>query len=310
MSGWAKRRVGMAGIAGSVVLVAALVAGCSGQSSGSSSTPAPVTVQPAAGSSGSQAVGSSGSKVVLASVRTTAAATSARVALTVSAGAAAGSSFSLTADGVTDFATGNSQFTAQLGGEAASLLQGPLEERVVDGTVYVQLPASILGLLGGSGGSKWFSFSSSGLGGAASPVPGLGEADPSQFLAYLETVSDNVKNVGSESIRGVETTHYHATLDLGKAIDKAQVPQSLRDSLQQVLAQSGAQAPVIPVDVFVDAGGRLRRVSMTLSAATVTLDLYDFGVPVNVQAPPADQIVQFPSLGALSGGLGTSSSTS
>ena len=35
----------------------------------------------------------------------------------------------------------------------------------------------------------------------------------------------------------------------------------------------------------------------------MTLDLYDFGTPVNVQAPPANEIVQLPKLGAL-GGMG------
>jgi hypothetical protein len=40
---------------------------------------------------------------------------------------------------------------------------------------------------------------------------------------------------------------------------------------------------------------------------TETLDLYDFGTPVNVEAPPADQVTRMPSLGDLGTGGGDSS---
>ena len=64
-------------------------------------------------------------------------------------------------------------------------------------------------------------------------MPGLGQSDPPQFLAYLETVSAGVTKVGTETMRGVDTTHYHATLDLAKAVDRADVPPSLRDELSR-----------------------------------------------------------------------------
>ena len=49
-------------------------------------------------------------------------------------------------------------------------------------------------------GGKWLKMP--GIGDANGVLPGLGQSDPSQFLAYLETVSDGVKKVGSERFAG------------------------------------------------------------------------------------------------------------
>ncbi len=58
----------------------------------------------------------------------------------------------------------------------------------------------------------------------------------------------------------------------------------------------------IPVEVFLDEQGRPVRTVQTLEltvqgqslATTTTTDLYDWGVNVDVQAPPADQVVDAP----------------
>jgi hypothetical protein len=131
------------------------------------------------------------------------------------------------------------------------------------------------------------------------------------MLASLEAVSSDVTTVGPDTIRGVATTHYHALLDLGKAIDQAKVPPSLRPSLKQALSLFGNESS-IPVDIWVDAASRVRRLTETMNlpgvgAFSTTIDLYDFGVPVNVVAPPADQVAPLPSFGSL-GGLGSGAS--
>ena len=65
----------------------------------------------------------------------------------------------------------------------------------------------------------------------------------------------------------------------------------------------------IPVDVWVDGKGLLRQESLSLSLGQglqnatmkMTFDLHDFGEPVSVEVPPADQV--FDALAALKGGL-------
>jgi hypothetical protein len=299
MSTWVKDRVR---VAGTVLLAAALVAGCSGGSSSPAARtrPTPTNAQPV--------VAASTSKVVLASVQTTAAAKSARVSMSISSSGLG--NFSINGDGVVDFANGDSQFVLHVGGAAAAALPGGLEERTVDNTVYLKFP-----LL--TGQDSWLAADVGKLGPAAALVPGLDNTDPRQFLGALEAISDNVKKVGSESVRGVDTTHYHATLDLGKALDQAKIPPSLRDAEKQFAQSNDAQTPTIPVDVFVDGDGYVRRIALDLgsflgegdggsstavgSGLTESIDLYDFGTPVNVQAPPPDQVSREPLSGGLAG---------
>jgi len=161
------------------------------------------------------------------------------------------------------------------------------------------------------------------LGGAKSLVPGLQNTDPRQFLGALEAISDNVTKVGTQSVRGTETTHYHASIDFGKALDQADIPSSLRDAEKQFAKSNDAGPATIPVDVFVDGDGYVRRISLHLDdflgndggsgaasgpALTVSVDLYDFGIPVDVQPPPPDQVSHLPLLGG-PGGIGDSGSS-
>jgi hypothetical protein len=240
-------------------------------------------------------------KVILASIRTTTAAKSARMSMSVSTDGTGAAALSLTADGVTDFATGDAQVTMQFAGPGSEMFSGGIQMRMVDHTAYLKMPASFGAMFGGG---KWLKMPN--LGTADGALPGAGQADPSKFLAYLETVSNGVKKVGSDSIRGVVTTHYHASLDLGKAVDRADVPASLRDELRGLLGAKPGSA--IPADVWVDGDGLTRRIQMTLDLAkmihpvrgmklptmTMSMDLYDFGAPVHVYAPPASETVPLP----------------
>src|SRR6185369_2061673 len=120
-------------------------------------------------------------------------------------------SFAITADGVGDFETGDTQLTMHLEGMGSTLFPDGIDVRSVDGTAYMQLPESIGSLFGGG---KWLKVPDLGLNGGG--FPNLDQSDPSRFLADLETVSNSVERVGTETIRGVETMHYRASLDLAK----------------------------------------------------------------------------------------------
>jgi hypothetical protein len=236
-------------------------------------------------------------KVILASIRATTAAKSARVSMTSSAGSGS-KTLNITADGVADFANGDGVVTVHATGVGKQF--DGIEGRLVGGAVYVKMPESLSSVFG----DKWLKMP------AAAPVgllPGFDQSDPSKFLAYLETVSSGVTKVGSDTIRGVETTHYEAILDLAKAVDRANVPASLRDDLGKIVHKNEASL-TIPADVWVDNDGLARRIQLKLDLAklggpdggtdvpvlTMSMDLYDFGVPVHVEAPPAGETVPFP----------------
>ena len=230
------------------------------------------------------------SKVVLDSVQLTASEKSARVVMTLSTSGASGSS-----SGLVDFSTGDGQMDFRVRTAAASMTDFVL--RTVNGVVYVRLPATVARRLGTPPGVRWLWIATSSIGTAPSAIPGAGEGDPNQLLASLERVSNNVTTVGTDQVRGVTSTHYHALVDFEKAIDKAKVPAGLRKSLNDAFAKASPNARSVPVDVWVDGNGLVRRVTVRIGANAVTVDYFDFGVPVNLEAPPDNSVAPLDAYG-------------
>ena len=211
-------------------------------------------------------------------------------------------------DGALDFETGAFQFSYDMSGLGVpGMGNAKIDARMVDGVMYMNL-----GALGGTSmthGKSWVKIDLASLGlGKGSSGGGLGDANPGGSLDALRGAGD-VQTVGTETVRGVETTHYRATIDPQKAIDQA--PERLRAQVRKGLEGNGAS---IPVDVWIDGDGQDRKISMEMTstkAGTVamTMEYYDFGVAVNVNAPPADDVYDFSQLfGGMRnlGGLGTS----
>jgi hypothetical protein len=101
---------------------------------------------------------------------------------------------------------------------------------------------------------------------------GPGTTSPDRLLKELTKSSKKVEKLGTEEIRGVPTTHYRAQLEKTKAMTEPGV-----------------------VEVWVDGQGLPRRVRIPYGddehqGAEVS-DLFDFGVAVDVKAPPANEVV-------------------
>jgi hypothetical protein len=139
-----------------------------------------------------------------------------------------------------------------------------------------------------------------GLGPGFGPGPGEGAGDPTQALQYLKAAASKVDVVGREQVRGTPTTRYAVTFDAAK--QAAQLPAELRGFYEE----SGL-AFAKPADVWIDEQGRLRKIHYTITmkapdlgtgaeqtatqmTAESTLELYDFGVEVQVTPPPASQV--------------------
>jgi hypothetical protein len=126
--------------------------------------------------------------------------------------------------------------------------------------------------------------------------------DPTQVLAFLKGAADDVEAVGTENVRGTETTHYRATVDLRKAIEGADGitdPETFERFLEQIDDET------VDVDVWIDDDGRARRMeygmAMQLPQGAVeiesAMDWFDFGTEVDVEPPPADQVTDISDLG-------------
>jgi hypothetical protein len=221
--------------------------------------------------------------------------------------------------GVSDFATGDSQITMDMGALfdqlGASALPGAdksfvVEMRVVDGTMYMHFPDFMAQFMGGK---PWVSLSGAdAVEGGASGLGPIGQADPKQYLEYLAAVSSGVENVGTEKVGDIDTTKYHAVIEFGKALD--QVPESTLDTLgldeddlsQRLSALSQTVGAEMPVDVWIDGDGLLRKMHMDMEMTgmqmSIDMSLHDYGVDVAVDAPPADQVGD---MGAMLGDLGS-----
>lgn len=129
------------------------------------------------------------------------------------------------------------------------------------------------------------------------------QGNPADMLQALKAVGGSRK-LGSEDLDGVATTHYRATIDPKKALDRIPDKQS-SSMLKQMLSSSGLGA--IPIDVWIDRAGRVRRESMKFSANGTSMDMTisftRFGVAVDTTPPAPDQVLDAGGLLALAGGV-------
>jgi hypothetical protein len=140
--------------------------------------------------------------------------------------------------------------------------------------------------------------------GIGDPTQFGSSGDPSQGLQALRAVSSRVERLSPEGVRGVTTTHYHATVELRRlpAVvppDRRAAAKKTTDRLIQLI---GAES--YPVDVWIDSRRLVRRMrfvmKMTVQGRSLTqemtLELYGFGAKQKIKPPPADETVDAASL--------------
>lgn len=160
---------------------------------------------------------------------------------------------------------------------------GSIEETVVDGVAYVEVPGS--GCQSLDMGELFDSF---GGGGA-------GAMDPSAILEQLRAVDGEVTEVGTLDVRGVPTTHLSAHYTMRDALSALSEEQALAlEQMSAGLPPSYLDAEQA-VDVFIDDDGLMRRMQVesastevqgvSLPPTTTILDYFDFGADVTVEAP-------------------------
>jgi hypothetical protein len=130
--------------------------------------------------------------------------------------------------------------------------------------------------------------------------------DPRSLLDFLEAVAGDIETVGTEELRGVETTHYRATIDL-RSYERLAPPakrQELGAMLDDLVEQAGLAE--MPFDVWLDESGYVRKMELLLSAApegatepleaSMTFELYDYGADVAIVPPAADEVAELSAL--------------
>ena len=169
--------------------------------------------------------------------------------------------------------------------------------------MYMKLPAAAM-QGGGAPPTPWVSIDLTKATGVDLGQLSQLSQNPADQLEMLRAASDSVEKRGEKEVRGVQTTHFHAVVNIRKSLDEGlkNLPEKDREktkrALEAIVAQSGLDT--IPVDVFLDDQGVLRRMVMDMEMAVgeaseklrmvMTMDMFDFGTEVDVTAPPASQV--------------------
>lgn len=234
--------------AGVVLVAAVLVAGCGG-TAGTASAP-PQQPAPAV------APATDPLEQVVAASEATLAAGSSRFTLNIDVTGAGAPFTMITASGASDFASQSAELEmtmAQAPGAPAQTLRSIM----VGGTVYQQ-PV---------GQDRWFSIDAGAMGPA--------QSDPAAQIRQFRNSAKDVREVGTADVRGETMRHFELTL----------VPPANAGGEAAPLPPGG-----VPADLYIDGQGRFGRLETRTpapngSTAVTTMDFFDYGTPVSVQAP-------------------------
>ncbi len=186
--------------------------------------------------------------------------------------------------------------------------------RMVDGQMYMDFGALMKALGSATGETlpprlahlKWMSVKTGSAG-----------QNPTGYTGYLDTLRgasrDGVTRIGTDTIGGVVTTHYRATIDVKNA--REQIKKQFQNADPKLLAQmlKGADAlkgvPSYTVDVWLDAQGlprQFRTGAITVKtptgnvSTTVSMSFSDYGVDLSdITVPPASEVISSDSMGSL-----------
>ncbi|MFJ3235444.1 DUF1396 domain-containing protein [Streptomyces sp. NPDC086787] len=167
----------------------------------------------------------------------------------------------------------------------------PVELRMVDKALYINGGAAAAKELDGK---SWIKFGSDSLGAMGGGSPGASQADqnPTAESGFL-TDSKNVKRVGTETVDGVETTHYKGTVsldELRKGLkDEDKETRERREKSLKQYEKMGVDK--LTMDMWVDGADHAKQVRMRGDAdkgpLDMTITILDINKPVTVKAPPA-----------------------
>jgi hypothetical protein len=160
---------------------------------------------------------------------------------------------------------------------------GPVRVILVNGTSYAKLPAALNStgkpylVVSDSSSNQYVRQLASSLDSALSAVALSGITD-------ITSAAKTFAVKGTETVAGVETTHYSIVVDVAK----------LPDDFQGKSAIEASGLKTVPLELYIDSSGRPVRLVETLSAqgqtAVTTTTVTDYNKPVTITAPPSDQV--------------------
>lgn len=183
-------------------------------------------------------------------------------------------------------------------------------EILVGDTIYMKIPQ----LSGELGGKTWVKIDLSAMGSLGSAFESMTNSaksmDPTQQLQLL-LASGDLRKVGTETVDGVQAVHYAGTVDAATFVNSAAATANLTpdqiSQLKSLLKAGGVTTESVDLWAASDGLPVREKVATNTSMGAVTVDLHmsDWGKPVSVSAPPADQVGDMSSMLGNLGSLGS-----
>ncbi|ANY09513.1 hypothetical protein [Pseudonocardia sp. HH130630-07] len=165
--------------------------------------------------------------------------------------------------------------------------------RITRDALYSPLPQG-LPAMGPLAGKSWIEQSFADLEQQFGPLgttfrAAFERTDPIRSAALLVQAGD-LRVVGEEDRGGVPTTHYAGTLRFHEAVVDLRLglDQATLDGLRAQYPGDDSQT----LDLWVDSDGKpVRAENRAPDGTVISADYRDYGAPVSVTAPPADEVV-------------------
>jgi hypothetical protein len=121
------------------------------------------------------------------------------------------------------------------------------------------------------------------------------QSDPGLMLDYLKSAV-GVRKVGTDLVRREVTQHYSTVVKAETIVQQA--PKDQQEAMRNYLRLMGIKT--YPLDIWVDRDGVVRRLGIELEyklpdgeyvKMTLSEEYFDFGVDVDIEAPPAKRVL-------------------
>jgi hypothetical protein len=160
--------------------------------------------------------------------------------------------------------------------DGASFGVGDIEMRLVDGVLYLAVPPM----------TPEGSFVAVRPEDKGSPLAGvldqMGTLDPRETFAAFEKGLREVEYVGREAVAGEQLHRYRLTVDFSDAAKAQGMP--IRPGMPETVVY----------DMWLDERGLMRRVELEVQGVRTLMEFSQWGEPVTIEAPPAEDIVESP----------------
>lgn len=187
-------------------------------------------------------------------------------------------------------------------------IQGQEMRQVMDRfTMYMQSPQFDAAL---EDGKEWAKLdmqrASKEFGIDLGAVQQPGSGDPRQMFSQLKAMAGEIEKVGTEEVRGAETTHYAGNVELDR------IPETLPPDRRAAAHKSLDRAREIsgledyPMDVWIDEDDHVRRMRIRMDmkvlqqeiSMDMTMEFFDYGSPVSIDLPPEGDVQDLTELAA------------